>query len=222
MRPFSGTTFSGSAAIGCRRRILLVMVAVAVASSSVATAQSLWNSRVPKKSFLFYDTQARQVGDILTVLIEESTDVNNRDQRQLDRDSESSGGFSLTGTIGGDLGTKAGNSSLDASTKGSGRFGGTSAYTVDRGFSDRITVTVVQQLPNGNLVIRGSRNRVVSGERRALRISGVIRPIDVRSDNVIESQYIANFRICYDGDGIESRFTEEGWMTRAWNKFRPF
>ena len=111
---------------------------------------------------------------------------------------------------------------MDFSTNGSGKFDGQSQYTVEREFTDRITCTVIQQLPNGNLVIVGKRDRLVSGERRALVVTGVIRPLDVLADNSIESKYVANFRVCYNGDGIDSRFTKEGWLTKAWNKFRPY
>lgn len=197
------------------------LVIQSLMSGSVC-AQSVWRQRQSKRAFMFYDTPARQVGDILTVLVAESTDVENRDQRALDRDARAGGGFSLSGAISGALGSKATDANLNTSTNGNGNFGGSSAYSVERGFVDRITVTVVDRLPNGNLRLVGRRERVVSGERRALKITGVVRPLDISPDNTIQSQFIANFRICYDGDGIESRFTDEGWMTRAWNKYRPF
>ena len=201
--------------------ILVLVVTASLLPSGEAQAQSLWKRRCDTKAFQFYDTQARHVGDILTVLVSETTDVENRDERELDRSAKASGGFKLSGAWTGDLGEKAGGANFDVENNGSGRFDGSSAYSVERGFTDRITVSVVNCLPNGNLVIYGRRNRVVSGERRALTITGVVRPLDVLADNSIESQYIADFRICYDGDGIESRFTDEGWLTRAWNKYRP-
>ena len=200
--------------------ILTVLVSITAVRS--APAQSLWKRRVPQKSFMFYDNQARQVGDILTVLVNETTDVANQDQRALDRDTSANGGFTFGGALGGSLGTKTGDADVNMDTSGSGSFDGSSAYSVKRGFTDRITVTVVQRLPNGNLIVRGRRNRVVAGERRALTVSGIVRPLDVRADNTVESQYVADFNICYAGDGIESRFTEQGWVTRAWNKYRLF
>jgi flagellar L-ring protein precursor FlgH len=197
-------------------------LAIPLVATANANAQSLWNQRQSHRAFLFYDTPARQVGDILTVLVAESTDVENRDQRALDRDARAGGGFSLSGAISGALGSKATDANFNTSANGNGTFDGSSAYSVERGFVDRITVTVVERMPNGNLRIFGRRERIVSGERRALKITGVVRPLDVAPDNTIQSQFIANFRVCYDGDGIESRFTDEGWMTRAWNKYRPF
>ena len=167
-----------------------------------------------------YDSQARQAGDILTVLISERTNVQNSDQRALGRDVNADGGFSLSGALAGSLGAKAGSANLTTSANGSGDFDGSSSYSVARGLTDRITVSVIQRLPNGNLIIRGTRKLVVSGEKRSLSISGVIRPIDILADNTIESRFIADLRVHYNGEGIESRFTEQGWATRAWNKYR--
>jgi flagellar L-ring protein precursor FlgH len=201
---------------------MLTGILLSAALVPSADAQSLWQRRQSQKALLFYDSQARQVGDILTVLVNEATDVQNRDARAMDRAAESGGGFSLSGALGGDLGSKNGNATFSTDANGNGKFDAQSNYSVARGFTDRITVTVVQRLPNGNLVIRGFRNHVVTGERRALSIKGVVRPLDIQADNSIESQYIANLKLCYDGDGIESKFSEEGWATRAWNKYRPF
>ena len=202
-------------------RMTLVIVGLLAILPQSSNAQSLWKQRLSRQAFLFYDTNARQVGDILTVFIQEATDVQNRDQRAMDRGAVSNGGFSLTGALAGNLGTKEGSANLTTNANGTGEFDGSSSYTVQRGFVDRVSVRVMNRLPNGNLVIHGTRDIVVSGERRFLCISGVIRPIDIRSDNSIESQFIADFRVRYKGDGIESRFTEQGWATRAWNKYRP-
>ncbi len=211
--------------VASRWRLTIVLAFTAAplifASAETCKAQSLWQCRNRSKAYVFFDTQARAVGDTITVLVNESTDVDNRDQRALDRAADAKGGFSLAGALGGDFGGKDGDASFNVQTNGSSNFDGSSTYSVARGFTDQITVTVVECLPNGNLVIRGRRERTVSGERRALAVSGVIRPLDIRADNSIESRYIADFQICYDGDGIESRFTEQGWLTRAWNKYRP-
>lgn len=186
-----------------------------------AEAQSLWARRQPSKAFMFYDTQARQVGDLITVVISESTDVANRDNRAMDRNVESSGGFSFGGSLSGDLGNRAGEAEWNQSTQGSGKFEGETEYGVQREFSDRITATIVQCLPNGNLVVQGKRTRIVSGETRTLTVSGIVRPIDIRADNSIESRFIGDFQVQYEGVGNESDFTKQGWATRLWNHIRP-
>lgn len=201
---------------------ILFLIGLALLTTSQAPAQSLWNHRVPYYSNLFSDTQVRGLGDLVTVIIRENTDVDNRDQRQMDRDAETRGGLNFTYGLGGKLGNESGSAAMDFSSTGEGKFDGKSQYTVEREFTDRITCSVVNLLPNGNLVIYGKLDRVVTGERRALVVSGIIRPFDVLPDNSIESKYVANFHVCYNGDGIDSRFIKQGWLTKAWNKYRPY
>ena len=62
----------------------------------------------------------------------------------------------------------------------------------------------------------------LSGDERILRISGVVRPIDIGAGNVVESQFIANFQVAYDGKGVETKFTNQGWMSRFVNQVWPF
>ncbi|MCA9263003.1 MAG: flagellar basal body L-ring protein FlgH, partial [Planctomycetales bacterium] len=207
-------------------RVIAVVIAVVAAGwihgPSGAAAQSLWQNRSPNRVFLVRDTQAREVGDLITIVIRENTDVANRDSRQFDRSSSSAGGFSLGAASSGDFGRTAGEMSFDSATNGSGSFDGQSAYDVAREFSDRITVCVKSKLPNGNMIVEGRRTRFVSGEQRTLLVSGVVRPLDVAPDNTVLSQYVADFMVQYEGDGDESRFTKQGWATRMWNRIRPF
>ena len=101
-------------------------------------------------------------------------------------------------------------------------FQGSSSYEVERRLLDDMTVTVMDVLPNGNLVIEGSKYRRVSNETRLLRLSGIVRPYDIGIPNIIESRFIANPRIVYEGGGVESRFTNQGWLGRATNKLWPY
>jgi len=113
---------------------------------------------------------------VLTVIIRGNTDVENRDQRAMDRNSQGGGGFNLSGSSAGDFGAKAGNLEFSTRANGDADYDGSSQYSVDRGFSDRISLIVVDCIPNGNLVLHGERNRFVSGEKRKLVISGIVRP----------------------------------------------
>lgn len=203
------------------KRATLATVVSVMLATNVAHCQSLWPQRSPQRISLFSDTQARHPGDLLTVLIREVTDVENRDRRALDRNVESRGGFSFAGALTGKLGNKSDTANFEASGNGSGKFNGSSQFDVQRGFVDRITAVVVHRYANGNLLVEGRRSRVVSGERRSLCVSGIVRPIDIQADNTVESQFVGNFHVCYRGDGVESRFNTQGWMTRTWNRFRP-
>ncbi len=186
-----------------------------VASSE---AQSLWQRRDPRFSNLVANSTALRVGDLLTILISENTQVQNRDQRALSRSSD--GGFNFVATT-----TEAGSSttgSLNMAGDSARSFDGNSQYSVEQEFSDRITVQVMEVLPNGNLLVAGKRRRMVADEQRQLEISGVVRPIDIRPDNSVRSQFVGNFQIKYSGCGPESHFTHQGWVARLFNRVWPF
>lgn len=183
---------------------------------------SLWDRRKPSKTFLFYDVQARQVGDLLTLLIMEATDVDNSETRALDKESEDSGLLNLTTATGGDLGTSSAN--LEGQGRGSASrgFDGSATFSSARQFNDRITVTVMDVLPNGNLRIAGRRKLTVAGDSRTLCVSGVVRPVDIRADNSVTSRLVGGLEVTYEGVGVESHFTKQGWLSKSFNKVWPF
>jgi flagellar L-ring protein precursor FlgH len=189
-----------------------------LACSELATAQSIWARRDPHFSTLFFDTGARQVGDLLTVLIRENTDVTSRDQRSLDK--ATSGGFNFDFAGASTAASSSANANISADSARD--FQGNSQHQINREFIDRITVKIVEELPNGNLRIEGSRTQHISEERRKLVIRGTVRPQDISSSNTITSQYIADFQIGYQGCGPESHFTNQGWLGRAVSRVWPF
>jgi flagellar L-ring protein precursor FlgH len=101
-------------------------------------------------------------------------------------------------------------------------FSGAANMTTNRVFTDRLAVTVVDIMPNGNLVIEGYRSRVVAGEERVLRITGVVRQQDVGVGSTVLSGSVANFRVSYLGRGPATRTTTQGFLGRAYNLLRPF
>lgn len=185
-------------------------------------APSLWDRRKPSKTFLFYDAQARQVGDLLTLLVSEATDVDNSETRALQKEAEDSALLNLTTATGGDLGASSANLEGQGRTTSKRNFDGSASFSSDRQFTDRVTVTVIDVMPNGNLVIAGTRTIAVAGDRRVLRVSGIVRPVDIRADNSIASRLVAGLEVTYEGDGVESHFTKQGWLSRMSNKVWPF
>jgi flagellar L-ring protein precursor FlgH len=102
------------------------------------------------------------------------------------------------------------------------QFNGSAQLSSDRRFADRITVTVVDVHPNGNLVIEGYRSRMVAGEQRVLRITGIVRPTDINGQNTVESRFVANFHVSYLGKGPESNFVNQGWLSKLFNRIWPW
>ncbi|MEM4724606.1 MAG: flagellar basal body L-ring protein FlgH [Candidatus Hadarchaeum sp.] len=187
-----------------------------------AQAESLWDRRQPNSAFLFTDLRARRVGDLLTVIINETTDIENRDKRDMQKQTRSSEVFNFKGKTQGNVSTRQAAADLNINNDAQREFAGKADYRADRRIADRITVEVVAVLPNGNLVIEGYRSRFISGEQRLLRLRGIVRPIDISSNNTVQSQFIGNLTIEYLGRGYESSYNDPNWWGRIMNRLWPF
>ncbi len=208
------------------RRWIIAGAVVALTATSVSRADSLWDRRDPRYGYLFQDNRARSVGDTLIVTISETTVANEQDQRNMTRTTSGSGQVTLFDKLrtprNGDAGT-SGNTLIQFPTQNTAmQFSGNSQNTTNRVFTDRMAVTVVDVMPNGNLVVEGYRSRVVAGEERVLRITGIVRPADIGVGNVIPSGSVANFRINYLGRGPATRTTKQGILSRLNAVFRLF
>ncbi len=197
---------------------LLVLIVVSLLTSPVS-AQSMWQNRREDFALFFVDTRAHSIGDILTVVIAENTDVQKRDQRAMDKSSDAGFNFNFAGASSSGAASSA---NVNMSGDSSRAFDGNSQVRVAQEFSDRIAVKVVQVLPNGYLVVRGSRRRRISDEIRELTVSGIVRPIDLMPDNSIRSQYVADLNIEYKGCGPDVHFSNQGWAARTLNRVWPF
>ena len=100
-------------------------------------------------------------------------------------------------------------------------FQGSSEYTGSRAFNDRVSVTVVDRLPNGNLVIGGKKKRSVAGEEVVTVLTGVIRPEDISPENSIALREVARARIFYETRGASEGFVQLGWFNRIVNLLWP-
>src|SRR5262249_32094948 len=97
------------------------------------------------------------------------------------------------------------------------------AASVSRGetVTLRVAAVVTQVLPNGNLVIQGTQEVRVNFENRILQIAGVIRPQDIRSDNQIPYDRIAEARIAYGGRGQMTDFQQPRWGQQIFDIIFP-
>ncbi|HEX4613339.1 MAG TPA: flagellar basal body L-ring protein FlgH [Urbifossiella sp.] len=214
-----------------RWRWALAGLAAAGAGTTVGRADSIWDRRDPRYAFLFQDNRARSIGDVLTVVVTETTVAAEQDARALSRTTSGSGSVTFFGTgtttaggtAGGTAGTPATGTVVNAPSETTARaFNGSATLNTNRTFTDRLAVTVVDMMPNGNLVIEGYRSRVVQGEERVLRVTGVVRQQDVAVGNLVQSGNVANFRVSYLGRGPATRFTKQGYVGRLVNLISPF
>lgn len=191
-------------------------------SGSAVRGESLWQKRTPERGFLFYDSKARNIGDNVTVVIAQNTDVANKEGRNLQKATTTRGSFDVAGQADGGFGDQDAKAGLDLNATSSRKFDGGATYSAAQEFTDRMTVTVMDVLPNGNMVISGQRRLRVAGEERTLLLSGVIRGLDIGPDNTIHSRYISELRLDYETGGPSQKFTRQGWLGRAVNAVWPF
>ncbi len=194
--------------------------------SAPAFAQdpSLWQRRNDRMTEMFADVKARRKGDLLFVTINEQSDVQNKDQRSMSKQNSSSSDGSGTYGVGGGLGTANGNLNFGQETDADRQFKGNTQFRSEREFIDRFTVTVVDTLANGNLLIQGTRNVSLEGDNRTLILSGIVRGADVSNGNVVSSRMISSLSIQYHSQpdaGAERRFINQGWLGRKLNRFWP-
>lgn len=208
-----------------RQWIMMCLTPVAAAPLIVPSqllADSIWDRRDQRSGYLYMDNRGRRVGDLLTVSVNENTGATNKEERNLKKDTATSAKLNLAGKGNAGGAGRSASGELSGSNSSDRTFQGTADFASERQLLDQMTVTVVDILPNGNLVIEGYRRRLIQNETRLLRVSGVVRPNDVEIPNIVESRFIANFNVSYEGRGVESRFTNQGWFGRIGNRVWPF
>lgn len=204
------------------KQIAAGCLAMLLGTQTAGQADSIWQRRTDQHGFLFYDTKARYIGDRVTVIISQSTDVANTEQRGMSKETSIDDVFNFESSASGGFKSQAAAAALDFSNSSSREFDGSANYSAAQLFTDRITVTVMDVLPNGDMVISGSRRLNIAGEERTLTLTGVIRAIDIGSDNSVASRYIAEPRISYEAAGPSQKFSRQGWLGRITNRVWPF
>jgi flagellar L-ring protein precursor FlgH len=169
---------------------------------------------------LFADLKARRVGDVLTIVLNESTNASKNAETKTSKTSA----VTDTGpTIFGKSITTKGVPILDTTLSGSHTFDGEGTATQGNSFVGSITVTVTEVESNGNMVVEGDKTLKLNQGDEFIHISGVVRPADVATNNTVTSDKIADAHISYSGKGVIANANRMGWLTRFFNSvFSPF
>lgn len=163
---------------------------------------------------LYADNKARHEGDIITVVLRESTQASKKAKTEMQKDSSTS--FEPMIGLGGRNVSVAGNV-LQFGADSTSDYKGDSKADQSNSLVGNISVNVLQVLNNGNLVIRGEKWLTLNTGKEYIRLTGVIRSQDVDVNNTVESTKIANARIEYSGTGAHHSGQSPGWLSRFFN-----
>jgi flagellar L-ring protein precursor FlgH len=175
-------------------------------SGGLFNPQSAW--------VLTNDSRAFRSGDVLTVILAETTQASKRSGTSLDkRSSASVQPLSIAGKV---LDTSVG---LSADRE----FSGGSSSTQQNALEGAITVVVHEVMANGLLRVSGEKSLWLNQGEEFIRLSGFVRAEDIDATNRVSSQRIANARIAYSGTGTLADANSPGWLTRFFTSpWMPF
>lgn len=178
---------------------------------------SIYHSRISDN--FFGRGRNYQVGDVITVILNESTQAARTANTEVNRKSANDViplvPTNRLRTMGGILGgTDVRSANVSSTGKG----------TADQQASleGAVAVTVVDVLANGNLVLRGEKQLALTEGAEVIQVAGVIRPEDVAPNNTVQSRRLANAQITYRGTGDLAAASKPGWGTSLLLKLWPF
>jgi flagellar L-ring protein precursor FlgH len=182
------------------------------ASDSIYQTTSAW--------FLLEDIKPRHVGDMLTVTLQEKTDA----KKNADTETKKENDLAIaSATLLGAPITASNRELLATKLASNYAFKAEADSAQSNSLTGSVTVTVVEVLANGNLVVQGEKWININQGDEYIRLRGIVRASDINPDNTISSERVANAQIEYSGQGAVASANEQGWLTRFFNsKWMPF
>ena len=193
---------------------------------------SIYNEK--SSGFFASDRRANNVGDILTVTLNESLSASKSTTNTTTKAdtfgvtlpplfSNGAGTRSVANQLDNKLGI--GNGGVDSAdfTAGANQsFSGAGTAAQTNTLTGSMTVTVIRVYPNGNLEIKGQKKLILNDGSEYLRLSGIIRPEDISAGNTISSSNIADAKITYTNAGVYATSTKPGWLSKIFREITPF
>ncbi len=210
---------------------LFVTVSILAVVCDCALADSLWKKRVSVNYNLFDDNRARRVGDLVTVTVSENTDIDGGETSTTDNESIMTASRDSDNYLRGLWsGIRNGRNAKIQDSRAANTFtnsydddwDGRGTYDMDRTVTLTMTAMVVEVLDNGNLVLEGKRNVNVNKDEYTLKLTGIARPIDISTDNIIASEKMSNVKFGLEGKGWLARSGKKGWFNRVKDVFWPY
>jgi len=189
--------------------------------ASLAPTGSLW---APASGSLFADIKATKVGDIVTITVSESSTGSKATTTSNQKAQNFTGSLSFGGINYGSGTTNPKGAFSIAPYNGAFNktFAGSGATSQTDTMTAYMTATVVDVLPSGNFLIRGSRWTKVNDELQQIVLEGVIRPADINTNNTVLSQNVAEAKIYLLGKGPVTQYSKPGWLGQVFDFISPF
>jgi flagellar L-ring protein precursor FlgH len=166
---------------------------------------------------LFEDRRARNVGDTLTIALNEKINATKQSGSNAQRSGDFSVGIPTVQGLPGKFLQGA-----QAEAKSSNKFEGKGDSSSSNLFTGTITVTVIEVLPNSNLIVSGEKQIGINQGSEFIRFSGVVNPNTIVTGNTVTSTQVADARIEYRGTGYIDEAQTMGWLSRFFLTFLPF
>ena len=160
---------------------------------------------------LYGDGRAHRVGDIITIVLQESTSSTKSNKTSVDKENSQTIAsptiFGFEPRIGGKTLSASSGTSTTA-------FEGEGSSDMSNSLNGNITVTVHQVMPNGLMVVKGEKWLTLNQGDEYIRVSGLVRPQDISSSNTVQSTQLADARITYSGTGAVHDSNQMGWLAK--------
>lgn len=168
---------------------------------------------------LFETPRARHPGDLLTIFLIENTNAQkNASTTEKKNDQEQI----VNSTFLGRPISLGSGYSMDFNLNNQRQFTGQGQSLQNNQMTGSISVTVAKVLPNGNMVVQGEKWIRINQGNEFIQLSGIVRPQDIKADNSITSDRVANARISYGGTGQINNTNAQGWFSRIlWSPLFP-
>lgn len=170
------------------------------------------------------DIKARQIGDIVTVIIQEKASATREASTETDRDSSIKAGipkfFGWEQVIEEEYPKVDMSELIEAAF--SDEFKGSGKTTRSEDLAATLSTQVIEVYPNGNMKIRGGKSVTVNNENQIIYLTGIVRSYDITAANTVDSGDILNAQIAYTGKGALSDKQKPGWLMRIIDNTWPF
>lgn len=168
---------------------------------------------------MFEDRRPRNVGDTLTILLQENVSASKSSSAIANRNG--SAGMGLI-AVPSKLNSWLGDGKADFEAEGKNDFTGKGGAAARNTFTGTITVIVKELLPNGNLGVVGEKQIAINQGTEFIRFSGVVNPRTISGSNTVPSTQVADARIEYVGNGYINEAQNMGWLQRLFLNLSPF